>query len=73
MLNNERENLDNTRSFFIRMETDFVIKRKYLLIITKDLVTARKPGDFSLSSPTQYASIVQCCCAFFVLKHKDDG
>lgn len=49
------------------METDFVIKRKYLLIITKDLITARKPGDFSLSSQMQYASIVQGCF-FLILK-----
>ena len=60
-----RKNLDDTGSFFITMETDFVIKRKYLLIITKDLVTGGKPGDFSLSSQTQYASIVQCCCVVY--------
>ena len=53
-------------------------KRKFFIIITKDLVTARKPGDSSLSSRTQYTPRVQGCFCFFFYsktkqKHKYDG
>lgn len=76
---------DDTTFVFIREETGFVIKkkRKYFVIITKDLVTVRKPGDSSLSSQTQYTPRVQGCvfCFFFFFffysktkpKHKNDG
>lgn len=65
---------DETTFVFIREETGFVIKkRKFFVIITKDLVTARKPGDSSLSSRTQYTPGVQgfflfVFVFFFILK-----
>ena len=54
--------------YFTAMEADLVIRKKkkenYLLIITKDLVTAGKPGDFSMSGQMKYASVVQGCLCF---------
>lgn len=74
MLNNVQKPLDNT-PFFIRMETDFLIKRMYALIITKDFVTARKPQLFFSVKPN--ATVHPYFRAFFYFKnkpkHKNDG